>query len=187
MGTWQTAIITYSEQEDAMILEETWSIPFEKEQVRILPYIDHNKCSKERARYVVKLAGIPRGTTAYDLEEARKDLGAKTVYIPRTPGYYRERYAYMALDTRERYLAALEKTYIIGKQEAKVVTQDSAVCFKCGGPSHWARDCGEVKIIRIKKEADNKFASLQRRFKEKHEGNVIKYVFDPKYPSGKAF
>ena len=88
--TWQTAIITYAEQEDAAILGDTWSVPFEKEQVRILPYVDHNKHSRERAKYVVKLSGLPRGTTAYDLEEARKELEAKTVYIPRTPGYYRE-------------------------------------------------------------------------------------------------
>src|SRR2546428_7909823 len=78
----------------------------------------------------------------------------------------------MALETQERYLAALDKKYIIGRQEARIVTQDTAVCFKCGGHSYWARDCEEVHMQRSRKEESSKYMTLQERFKKKQEGNI---------------
>ena len=67
----------------------------------------------------------------------------------------------MALDSQEKYLAALDKTYVLERQEAKIVTQETPLCFKCGDHAHWARDCGEVQIQRSKREATNRFAVIQ--------------------------
>src|SRR5437763_1968073 len=53
-----------------------------------------------------------------------------------------------------------------------MVTQEAPLCFKCGDHAHWTRNCGEVQIQRSKREASNRFAAIQERFKGRQEGNT---------------
>lgn len=169
---WQTAIVTFQNEQDAEILGEQWAIPFGKEYLRILPAMGEKEALAERSKYVLKLTGLQSGTTAYDLEEIARELDAKTIYIPRTGRYYRERFAFMAFQSEESMNNALNKCFEIGRTQAKMVEQHAQLCYKCGQDNHFAYECGEVKIQQDKRAAQARFAAMQSRFGKGPEGQA---------------
>lgn len=169
VGMWQTATVTYQEQEDAQNLAREWAIPFEKEYVRILPLENHRSHNEERSRYVLKLAGLPRGTTAFDLDQIREETNAKTTYIPRREwDYERERYAFMSFENNEDYKEAMDKTYTIDRQTSRFVTEHAPSCFRCGDSTHLSYECAERRVNREKQAAIERFAAVQNKFSNRH-------------------
>jgi hypothetical protein len=164
---WQTAIVTFKEEKDAQLLAEMWSIPFEKEYLRILPKWEEKEELVRRSKHVLKLAGLPAGTTAYDLEEIARETGGKTLYIPRTGfRYLRERFAYVAFETEDQLKTAEKHTFKLDRTTVNFVDQYERLCYKCGQSGHIAFQCEEVRIQRDKSIAQAKFASIQSRFRK---------------------
>jgi hypothetical protein len=129
---WQTAIVTFKEEETAKILAEQWSIPFGKESLRILPVVGEKEELKRRSEYILKLTGLPAGTTAYDLEEIGREIRGKTMYIPRTTNYFRERFAFIAFENEEQMQQAWGKEFQLDKAKLVLVHQHVRLCYKCG-------------------------------------------------------
>jgi hypothetical protein len=169
---WQTAIVTFQDEEVAKILAEHWSIPFGKEHLRILPGVGEKEELKRRSEFVLKIAGLPAGTTAYDLEEINKEIKGKTMYIPRTINYFRERYAYVAFETEEHMQQALGKDFQMDNTNLKMVHQYEKLCYKCGNKGHFAYQCGEVRIQRDREMAQARFIAIQSRFRKGPEGSA---------------
>jgi hypothetical protein len=169
VGMWQTATVIYQEQEDARDLAKEWAIPFEKEYVRILPLENHRRHNEERCRYVLKLAGLTRGTTAFDLSQVKEEVNAKTIYIPRREwDYERERHAFMSFESNEDYKQAMDKTYTIGRQTARLVTEHAPVCYRCGDSTHLSYECAERRVGIEKQAAIERFAAVQEKFSNRH-------------------
>jgi hypothetical protein len=163
---WQTATVTFREEEAAKILADQWSIPFGKEHLRILPMMGEKEELERRSRYVLKLAGLPAGTTAYDLDDIKRQLQGKTMYIPRTSNYFRERFAYIAFENENELQQALGQEFQLGRTKIRMVSQYSRLCYKCGQDGHIAYQCGEVRIQQDKERAQAKFISIQSRFRK---------------------
>jgi hypothetical protein len=143
---WQTAKVTFKNENDAKLLANLWSIPFGKEHLRILPQIEEKETLKVRSENVLKLAGLPAGTTAYDLTEISREVAGKTLYIPRTNRYYRERYAYVAFESEKEMLEAKQKTFKLGRFNHKMVGQFTQLCYKCGQNDHYVYKCEEIRM-----------------------------------------
>jgi hypothetical protein len=163
---WQTAIVTFQEEEPAKILADQWSIPFGKEHLRILPSVGEKDELNRRSRYIAKLAGLPAGTTAYDLEDIKRHLKGKTMYIPRTTNYFRERYAYVAFEEENDLQQAMGQEFQIGRTTVRLVPQYEKLCYKCGQDGHIAFHCGEVRVQQDKERAQARFIAVQSRFRK---------------------
>jgi hypothetical protein len=169
---WQTAIVTFKEEETAKILAEQWSIPFGKESLRILPVVGEKEELKRRSEYILKLTGLPAGTTAYDLEEIGREIRGKTMYIPRTTNYFRERFAFIAFENEEQMQQAWGKEFQLDKTKLVLVHQHVRLCYKCGQEGHIAIRCGEVRVQRDREMAQARFVAIQSRFRKGPEGKA---------------
>src|SRR5581483_7040005 len=118
------------------------------------------------SKYVLKLAGLPAGTTAYDLEEIARETKGKTLYIPRTGRYFRERFAYIAFETEDQLKEAEKQTFKLGRKTNKFVDQYERLCYKCGQSGYITFQCKEVRIQRDRSIAQAKFESIQSRFRK---------------------
>src|SRR3954469_19994052 len=126
---WQTATVTYRTEEQATELSHRWAIPFAKEYLRVLPVANEEEINRERSRYVLKITNLPAGATAYNLEEVADNFNAKTIYIPRTPGYFRERFAFMAFETIEDLEKAREREVQMARSKLRFVEQFQKTCY----------------------------------------------------------
>jgi RNA recognition motif-containing protein len=102
-GMWYKAYVTYDNKATVdSQFKNRWSLFYLKDLCRVAPATATRQEIEERNRNTLKLAGLPFGTTAYDLSEVLKKVDAKTCFIPRTRNQYgRARYAYVTFDNEE--------------------------------------------------------------------------------------
>jgi len=86
---WQTVHI-YFESPDAITdnFQNKWSTTLKKDSVRVYLAKDFDAETSRRQLYTLKLCNLPRGTTAFDIQDYIKDVKGKTCFIPCSRGKY---------------------------------------------------------------------------------------------------
>ena len=102
-GMWYKAYVTYDNKSTVENqFKDKWSVFYLKDLCRVAPATVAKQEIEERNRNTLKLAGLPFGTTAYDLRKVLHKTGAKTCFIPRTRNQYeRARYTYVTFDNED--------------------------------------------------------------------------------------
>src|ERR1041384_30858 len=99
-----------------------------------------------RPAYVLKLTGLPTGTTVIDLVDIISATRAKTCIIPKGLKSYLPRpFAYLAFECEKDYNQALQASYALGSSELSWCTLKTKLCGICGSPSHAAKTCPKNK------------------------------------------
>src|SRR6185369_14982578 len=172
---WQTVHI-YFESPDAITdnFQNKWSTTLKKDSVRVYLAKDFDAETSRRQLYTLKLCNLPRGTTAFDIQDYIKDVRGKTCFIPRSRGKYeRVRYAFVAFDSEEDKKAVLdyeEEEYIKDNRIFWTETE-TKTCHVCLSTQHLAAACPKIQDRRRNENRINKLADLYKR--KKVEANNI--------------
>src|SRR2546423_15396551 len=103
-------------------------------------------------KYVLKLTGLPSGTTFIDLIDIINAVEAKSCVIPKGLKAYQPRpFAYIAFSSESKMLKALKTSYSLVNSDLTWVTTKQKLCEICGSPSHLAKVCPKNKTKSNKK------------------------------------
>ncbi|CAJ0827851.1 3012_t:CDS:2, partial [Entrophospora sp. SA101] len=157
-GMWYTALITFKSENTIIELQNTWSVSYFKDSMRIYPYKDYQKFYQQRNCHVLKLTNIPFGTTSYDLEDVITAVGGKTCFFARNKNsYIRTRIAYVAFENEELMANAMHTNYALREKELFWTTINAKTCHICGSPEHLAAKCEEKADRKEKQMKKQKF------------------------------
>ncbi len=82
--------------------------------VRVHPLNLSSADIEERNAYTLKLSGLPRGSTQFDLDFIIQDTNAKSYYIPRSAKSYAPLpFALLQFDSDDRAHTAYDKSFFI--------------------------------------------------------------------------
>ena len=86
---WQTVHI-YFESPDTITdnFQNKWSTTLKKDSIRVYLAKNFDAETSRRQLYTLKLCNLPRGTTAFDIQDYIKDVKEKTCFIPCSRGKY---------------------------------------------------------------------------------------------------
>lgn len=164
-GMWYTALITFKSENTITELQNTWSISYFKDSMRIYPYKDYKNFYQQRNSYVLKLTNIPFGTTSYDLEDIITAVNGKTCFLARRKNsYVRTRIAYVAFENEESMVNAMKTNFALREKELFWTTVNTKTCNICGSPEHLAAKCEEKANRNEKKIKQQKFNGLYKKF-----------------------
>nr|CAG8613212.1 10297_t:CDS:1 [Entrophospora candida] len=162
---WRSALIEYEDHQSMETLKETWSIRFLKDDIRIMPAIFNKEEASARENHVVKIANLPYGTTAYDLDEIMKTVNAKTCIIPRTlKKYDRKRFGYVYFEKDEDLSKATLSNFEFENYELQWVDEMSKTCHLCGDHTHVIKECPEKQERKEKRQEFYKYANVYNKY-----------------------
>ena len=119
--------------------------------------------------YVLKLTGLPPGTTFIDLVDIVNAVDAKSYVIPKGLKAYQPRpFAYIAFSSESKMLKALKTSYSLVNSDLTWVTTKQKLCGICGSPSHLAKVCPKNKT-----KLNKKYQTIYERYKP---ANYQKYL-----------
>ncbi|CAJ0637458.1 12051_t:CDS:2 [Entrophospora sp. SA101] len=174
-GMWYTALITFKSENTIIELQNTWSVSYFKDSMRIYPYKDYQKFYQQRNCHVLKLTNIPFGTTSYDLEDVITAVGGKTCFLARNKNsYIRTRIAYVAFENEELMANAMHTNYALREKELFWTTINAKTCHICGSPEHLAAKCEEKADRKEKQMKKQKFNGLSNPVKQKQLLETLK-------------
>ena len=160
---WKTALVLYKSEKEAKRLADNWSIRFGKDALRILPGWEEREAVHARSKWVVKIANLPMGTKAFNIQEIQDFYGAKTLYIPRTLTNNPQRHAFMAFDQEEKYSKALNTSIQVDRFTLHIVHKDKKLCYKCGNLDHKVVHCEEAHHQKYRRERAKYIKETQDR------------------------
>ena len=116
-GIWQVAVITFDRADSIMGFYESWGTILFKHLLRVYPLDLPNDQYELRKKFIVKLTGLPRGTTVIDLLDIIDAVQAKTCVIPKTGGNYTNRpFAYLTFASESDLNEALKTSYALANR-----------------------------------------------------------------------
>ena len=177
-GMWYKAYVTYDNKSTVdSQFKDRWSLFYLKDLCRVAPVTATRQEIEERNRNTLKLAGLPFGTTAYDLSKVLKKVEAKTCFIPRTRNQYgRARYAYVTFNNEEICNKLLNNELAVTINEAILgwVGPDDKTCYKCGNYGHLVMDCHEKKDNDEFKQRRQGYNRVYTRYRVPNYRNITK-------------
>jgi len=161
-GIYQRAYIVYTNNDAVSHFKSHWSVYVLKDRVKVIPMMLNEQELEDRQKFCLKLAGLPRGTRAHDLNDILARINAQTCFIPRHPKSYQPlAHAYINFGNEKDYAEATLQFFEFEGKVLHWVDPEMQTCHKCGVPDHVAIDCNNVKVNKISPNQ----ASLYRKFK----------------------
>src|ERR1043165_5461140 len=146
--------VVYELPTSTIVFNDTWSIFYKKEAIRVTPLKLTEEAIKNRTQHVIKLTGLPLHCYAGDLLPTCEKLNAKTVHVPRVRGHVRpDTTGFIYYDSEEDLAAAAEKfneqRIQFNGRPLHLVPLTVKTCYACGDPSHEVRVC-KLRLQRYK-------------------------------------
>src|SRR2546421_2119610 len=114
-----------------------------------------------RSAYVLKLTGLPTGTTVVDLVDVISATRAKSCIIPKGPkSYMPPPFAYLTFECEKDYNQALDTSFALDSSDLSWCTLKTKLCGICRSPSHAAKTCPKNKD-----KANRNFDRIYNRYK----------------------
>ncbi|KAG9301589.1 hypothetical protein G9A89_016659 [Geosiphon pyriformis] len=153
-GKWQSAVVEYSNQEEATRAVDQWLTMVRKDAVRIYLMIGTQKIIEQRKTWEAKLVGLPQNCTAHYLSTTLDQISAQSCFIPRTSkNYTRMGCTYVRFDSKASHNNATKKPLVIGDTLVHWVPTDAKKCYFCYQVGHLVSKCS---TLHKKKERDTK-------------------------------
>src|SRR3989440_1780690 len=166
---WQTAHIYYvSPDTITNNFSDKWSTTLKKDSVRVYPAENFDTKITSRQLHTLKLCNLPRGTTAFDIQDYIQKVKEKTCFIPRSRGKYeRVRYAFVAFANEEdkRTVLEYEEEEFIKNNKIFWTETETKTCHVCLSTQHLAAACPKIQDRRRNENRINKLADLYKRKK----------------------
>jgi hypothetical protein len=164
VGPWQQAFIVYEQGTPlAALNQDMWAVNIMDFSCRIALMNLPKEQRDERESFVMKLTGLPRGTTHLDLKELFAETTAKSCFIPRSRTSYKNlNYAFVAFDSDENALKAFNKNFKVKGNRLYWAVPSQQHCYVCGDPAHKSQHCSNKRTPNKTKDQYNQ---LYQKFK----------------------
>ena len=164
VGPWQQAFIVYEKGTSLDRLNvNIWSVDIMDFSCRTALMTLPKDARDEREAFVMKLTGLPRGTTHLDLKDIIKETNARTCFIPRSRTTYKNlNYAFVAFENDDDALKAFEKIFKIKSNRLYWTIPGQQHCYVCGDPTHKTNGCTNRRTPNASKA---QFNNLYERYK----------------------
>ncbi|KAG9305992.1 hypothetical protein G9A89_009316 [Geosiphon pyriformis] len=112
---WQSAVIEYSNQEEATRAVNQWSTMIRKDTVRIYSMVEIQKIIEQKKTWEAKLVDLPQNCTVHYLSTTLDQIKARSYFISRTSkNYTRMGCAYIEFDSEASHNNTTKKPLVIG-------------------------------------------------------------------------
>jgi hypothetical protein len=203
-GLYQTVYITYQNKNSIEnFYDRQWASHVNENTVRVIPIMLNDEKRKLRKQFVLKLAGLPYGTTGKDLHDIVNQCKGKACFIPKNPKNYKNlRYAYVYFANEEDMKEAKKKCIYFSKgnytnKELKFCDSKTKLCNMCNMPNHLVKFCplknnGKKLNNQQKYDVDNFWNNKSKSYAQAVKKNINKKENDKsgnkdkkKFPPGK--
>jgi hypothetical protein len=147
-GLYQTVYVTYQNKKSIeRFYDNKWASHVNENTVRVIPIMLNDEKRKLRKQFVLKLAGLPYGTTGKDLSDIVNQVKGKACFIPKNPKNYKNlRYAYVYFANEESMNEAKKKNIFFSKgniknKELRFCDSKTKLCNMCNMPGHLVKNC----------------------------------------------
>ena len=168
-NAWQQAFVEFESADSVSPFYDDWGFLCLKHFIKATPLVLPQDQWELRSKHVLKLTGLPPGTTFIDLIDIISAVDAKSCVIPKGLKAYQPRpFAYIAFSSESKMLKALKTSYSLVNSDLTWVTTKQKLCGICGSPSHLAKACPKNKT-----KSNKKYQTIYERYKP---ANYQKYL-----------
>src|SRR5436190_10849394 len=160
-NSWQQAFMTFVDEKSIQPFFVEWGFIYLKHFLKVAPVKLPSAQWNLHSAYVLKLTGLPTGTTVVDLVDIISATRAKSYIIPKGLRSYMPRpFAFFAFECEKDYNQALETSFALDSSDLSWCTLKTKLCGICGSPSHAARTCPKNKD-----KVNRRFERIYNRYK----------------------
>src|SRR6266496_2648168 len=160
-NSWQQAFVTFVEEKSINPFFAEWGFIYLKHFLKVAPVKLPSAQWNLRSAYVLKLTGLPTGTTVVDLVDIISATRAKSCIIPKGLRSYMPRpFAFLAFECEKDYNQALETSFALDSSDLSWCTLKTKLCSICRFPSHAAKTCPKNKD-----KVNRRFERIYNRYK----------------------
>ena len=168
-NAWQQAFVEFETADSVSPFYDEWGFICLKHFIKAIPLVLPQDQWELRSKYVLKLTGLPPGTTFIDLVDIVNATDAKSCIIPKGLKAYQPRpFAYIAFSSESKMLKALKTSYSLVNSDLTWVITKQKLCGICESPSHLAKFCPKNKT-----KSNKKYQTIYERYKP---ANYQKYL-----------